>query len=226
MTTVTSQRRNDALICRFYYRFVRQGNAAEFISSVADHYSLPTLHRLVSQANAVTRRGAVLAITFLGREDSLEHVGPCLRDNDRAVRLIAHDGIRSVWNRAGSGDQCLRLQAAKRHNSVAQFEEAIELIDSILDENPRFAEAWYQRGLARFAQHDLSDAIDDHFQALECNSFHFTASLALGHCYSQMDDPATALSYYQWAVHVHPDLEFARLQVRRLEKILGEHLDH
>ena len=80
------------LISRLYVRFVREGNSAAFIRSVAQTYTLATLHRVSREGDCVARRGAVLAITYLGGAESIAAVGQALRDTDRAVRLIAESG--------------------------------------------------------------------------------------------------------------------------------------
>ncbi|MDG2382410.1 MAG: hypothetical protein P8N76_12135 [Pirellulaceae bacterium] len=215
-----------ALLCRFYYRFLREGRTADFIAATAEHYTLATLHRLTQSHNPATRRSAVLAVTFLGGESSLPFVGPCLRDTDRAVRLIASDGIHSLWTRSGPPHHCHKLQCLSRQNTTGEFEEVIEGCDKILAEQPAFAEAWHQRGIAVRSETSISESIDDFAQALNCDPFHFTSALAIGDCYLQLDNPTLALLYFQCAVEISPDLEFAQIQIKRLERIISERLDH
>ena len=215
----------EPLISRLYVRFVREGNSAAFIRSVAQAYTLATLHRVSREGDCVARRGAVLAVTYLGGAESVAVVGQALRDTDRAVRLIAESGITAVWSRAGSIDQCHRLQAAMRLNRSGQHADAATLTDEILRENPTFAEAWYQRAVARYSLGDLKEAIGDSQQSLETNPYHFHAAVGLGQCYLELSDPSTAICCYQWALQIHPHLEFARAQVRRLERVLRERLD-
>jgi tetratricopeptide (TPR) repeat protein len=161
----------------------------------------------------------------LGGAESIVAVGQALRDRDRAVRLIAENGITAVWSRAGSIDQCHRLQAAMRLNRSGQFAEAIAATDEILAENPSFSEASHQRALAQYSLGAVKEAIADSQQSLESNPYHFQAAVGLGQCYLELSDPSTALCCYQWALQIHPYLEFARAQVRRLERELRERLD-
>jgi tetratricopeptide (TPR) repeat protein len=152
-------------------------------------------------------------------------VGEALRDADRAVRLIAENGIQAVWARAGSIEQCHRLQTVTRWNRSSQFRDAVALASDILAENPGFSETWYQRAFARYNLSELDGAIADSQQALEANPYHFPAAVGLGQCYLEREDPATALCCFQWALQIHPHLEFARSQIRRLERELRKRLD-
>lgn len=222
---MSEQLDSQPLISRLYVRFVRQGNAAAFIRGVSQSYTLPTLHRVAHDGNCIARRGAVLAITYLGGAESIAAVGQALRDLDRAVRMIAESGVTSVWSRAGSSEQCQRLQAAMRLNRSGQYAQAIELADEILLEHPGFAEAWHQRALAQYSLGELDEAISDSQQALEANPYHFQAAVGLGQCYLERNEPSTAICCFQWALQIHPHLEFARAQVRRLQRELRERLD-
>ncbi len=213
------------LISRLYSRFVREGNSAAFIRDVADSYTLPTLHRLSLQGDRVGRRAAVLAVTYLGGSSSIPFIGRALRDGDRAVRVIAEDGIRAVWSRVGSTDQRQRLQAVMRHNRSGQHEEAAVLAGGILSEHWGFAEVWYQRALANYAMAAFHDAVADSRQALRATPYHFPAAVGLGQCHLQLDDPKTAICCFQQALRVNPNLEFARLQIRRLKRDLRERQD-
>ncbi|MCP4189759.1 MAG: hypothetical protein GY768_03940 [Planctomycetaceae bacterium] len=223
---MTQHPQSTALLCRFYYRFLQEGRAADFIAATAEHYTLPTLHRLTRSHSPATRRSAILAVTFLGGRESLPFVGTCLRDTDRAVRLIASDGIHSVWNRIGSPSQCRRLQCLSRRNTTGEFEEVIDGCTELVREQPDFAEAWHQRGIAIRSQIGISESIDDFSQALETDPYHFTSALAIGDGYLELDNPTLALFYFQSAIEIFPDLEFAQVQVKRLERIISERLDH
>ena len=216
---------SNSRICRYYYRFLCEGKAPQFIADVSEQYTLSTLHRLTSSRDPVTRRGAVLAVSFLGGASSVPVVGRGLSDGDRAVRLIASDGIHGLWTRSGSPSQCHRLQQLARLNACGQYEEVIEGCSALLEENAGFAEAWHQRAVAIGSHIGSVAALKDFLSALECDSFHFTSAVAVAECYRELEDSSTALGYFQRALAIYPDQEFARIQVALLERADGERLD-
>jgi tetratricopeptide (TPR) repeat protein len=213
------------LIARFYHRFLDEGSAADFIRSVSSIYTLPSLHRVMEDGGRMARRGAVLAVTLIGDAGSIPRVGRCLRDPDRAVRLIAEDGIQAMWERAGTFDQCQQLQMVMRFIAADRHTAAIELADSILQQSPEFGEAWFQRSEALMAQSQFFAAISGCQRALECEAFHFPAALALAQAYLEIGDLPAAIESLQYALQIHPHLEFARAQLLRLERELRGQAD-
>lgn len=214
------------LISRFYHRFLDSGIAADFVRSVSGTYTLPTLHRLVNNGERMARRGAVLAVTLIGRSESISHVGRALRDPDRAVRLIAEDGIQDMWSRVGSFQQSQRLQMVMRLNAAGRLDAAVELVDEILEEHSEFGEAWFQRAEALLADGQFFEAIADCHRVLECEAYHFPAALTMSQCYLEMGDLPMAIDGLQRTLRIHPHLEFARAQVQRLERQMRERTDH
>ncbi len=213
------------LISRLYVRFLREGNSADFIRSVARSYTVAGLHRALRDGDCPARRSAALALTYLGGGESIAAVGRALRDPDRAVRFIVENGIGAVWSRAGSMDQQHRLQRMARWNRCGQFAQAIDLGCAILEENPGFGEVWYQRAFAQFSVGDFEASVADSQQALETNPYQFHAAVGLGQSYLELEDVSNAIRSFRWALRIHPHLEFARAQIRRLEREQRERLD-
>jgi tetratricopeptide (TPR) repeat protein len=212
-------------IVRFYHRYLDSGNAADFVRSVSATYTLATLHRLARDGNRLARRGAVLAITLLGHSESVPQVGRALHDSDRAVRLIAEDGIQAMWSRAGTFEQRQRLQMVMRLNAAGKTTEALALADRILDEHPGFGEAWFQRAEAQWTAGHYFAAIADCQRALECESEHFPAALSMAQCYLELGDLPMAITCLQQTLRIHPHLEIARAQMLRVKRELREQTD-
>ena len=213
------------LIARFYSRFLDDGDAAAFVRSVAESYSLATLHRLTTEGGRLGRRAAVLAVTLVGRASSIAVVGRALRDTDRGVRLIAEDGIQAMWNRVGTFEQCQRLQMVMRLNAAGQHAEALQLADQILSEHPEFGEVWFQRSEALMANGQYREAIVDCRRALECENCHFYAALGLARCNLELGDLTGAVECLQVTLRIHPHWDFARAQMARLEREMREQTD-
>jgi hypothetical protein len=94
------------------------GQVADFIQAVCGRYTLASLHRVMEFGGRMSRRGAALAVTLLGRSESVPYVGRALNDPDRAVRVIAEDGLQAIWQRAGTLWQSQQVRVAMRFNAA------------------------------------------------------------------------------------------------------------
>lgn len=203
-----------------YRRYLTSEDTAAFIAEVSEHYLIGTLERLVVAGGRLVRRAAILALGFLADYESNAIFGRALLDEDRAVRLIAEETIRSVWTRCGSSGQRRMVASLVRLNQAGDHVRVLQLASQLILEAPWIAEAWNQRGIAYFAIRDFEEAIADASQTLELNPYHFGAALGMGEAYLQLNDPYRALECFQRALKVHPGLERVRVQVRQLQRSL------
>jgi tetratricopeptide (TPR) repeat protein len=205
---------------QLYHRYLDTEESATFIRAVSQQYLLTTLERLAGAGRPVTRRAAVLALGFLGNYGHTPILGRALHDSDRAVRLLADNGIRNLWRRSGNDRQQQQLQLICRLNDSHHHAEAIEAATNLIDEAAWFAEAWNQRAIGYFATERWEDAANDCHQTLEINAYHFGAAVGMGHCYLEMDDPFAALECFRRAIKLNPDLEDVRAQIDYLQRTL------
>jgi tetratricopeptide (TPR) repeat protein len=203
-----------------YARFLQDENTAEFIRAVAQRYTLPSLVRLITSGNYVSRRAAAFAITFLGDYSHNVVLGEALHDGDRGVRMLADNGIRQLWRRDGNAAQQRRMAELMRMNVSGLYEECLEAVGEFLEEAPWFAEAWNQRAIARFAVEQFAESANDCHQTLELNPYHFPAAVGMAHAYLEMEDPFAALECFRRALALNPDLEEVRVQINYLERTL------
>jgi len=211
-----------SLIDRFYLRYLDDENSANFVASVARHYLTSTLERLAEFGQQLSRRGAVLALAFLGSYESNPTLGRALKDGDRVVRLLAENAIREVWCRDGSESQRQQLAILIRLNHGYQFEEALEAASLLIQQAPRFAEAWNQRAIAHYRLGQFDAAANDCQQTVELNPHHFGAIVGMAHCYLELGEGFAALECFRRAVEVNPGLEAVRGQIEFLERALEE----
>lgn len=205
-----------------YQLYLKNEDSAQFISSIAAQYTIGSLERLTACGKRTTRRAAALAIGFLGDYASNAVLGRALHDKDRAVRLLAEHGLRQLWFRAGNTQQFHRLHQLVRLNDNGQYCDAIDIASELIDEAPGLAEAWNQRAIAWYGMFEFEDSSMDCHQTLEINPYHFNAAMGMGHCYLQMEDPELALDCFRRALALNPSLENVRLQIRHLEKTVGQ----
>ena len=218
----TNKRRSKApQIERIFLRYLEDEDSAGFIRAVALRYSEPTLQRLARRGRRGTRRAAVMALGFFGSYASNTVLGDALRDRDRAVRLLAENGIRSLWTRAAGELSCQRIEAITWLNYAQRYEDVIDKSSQLIENVPSFAEAWNQRAIAYFGLGNWTMSIQDCQQTLTVNKYHFLAESGKGNCYLKLRDPASALDCFRHALHLNPALDGVRAQIDRLQRTLG-----
>lgn len=208
------------MLDKFYQQFLTEENSADFIQSVARNYNMATLERLARWGAPGTRRGAILAIGFLGTFANNETMGLALNDKDRAVRMLADHGIRQVWQRQGTEFEQSSMQRVYRWVDESRMDDVIDETTLLLRANPNLAEAWSQRAIAYCAEGDYEAAIVDCRETLNCNRFHFPAAIGLAHCCLQLDEASGALAGFRLALNINPELDGVRRQVMKLERML------
>jgi tetratricopeptide (TPR) repeat protein len=206
----------------FYQQYLVDHDAARFVRWVQQWYTVGTLERLVRHPARLTRRGAVLALGLIGDYGSNSVLGQALNDEDRGVRLLADQALRSVWCRAGSERDRQQIALVIRLNTSRQFEAAILAASELIARAPWFAEAWNQRAIAYYSTSRYEESISDCREALELNPYHFGAAAGMGQCYMQLANPRAALECFRQALALNPDLEGVRANVVQLERALGQ----
>ncbi len=210
------------MLDRFYQQFLRDENSAKYISSISQVYCVGTLERLAAHGQRITRRAAVLAIGFVSDMTSNESLGRALRDEDRAVRMLADHGLRQIWFRSGTAAEQASLRKISRLNNRHHYNRALVDAESMTSENPYLAEAWNQRAIASYALSKYDRAIDFCQEVIFLNRHHFLSVVGMGNAFLQLDNVSAALESFRLALNINPDLENVRGQVLHLEKIIGE----
>jgi tetratricopeptide (TPR) repeat protein len=220
LSTVSGRPRRRPFLFTLYEEFLESEDSADFVRKTSQCYNQGTLERLSEHEYRKVRRAAIFALGFLGSYHANHVMGRALHDEDRTVRLLAEDGIREVWKRAGNDDQRQRLDAIIQLNSARQFEEARRQATQLTKEAPWFAEAWSQRAVAYFKLSRYAEAIRDCHQALELNPYHFAAASGMGQAYLSLGNHVSALESFRRALRLNPNLEDVRVQITRLARMI------
>ena len=203
-----------------YRRYLDTDDTAAFIGETSQHYTLGTLYRLAEYGQRVTRRAAVLAIGFLGDMRDNAALGRALHDRDRAVRMIAENGIKQLWMRDGHPSQRQELTVIARLLHDGEPQQAYDRASSLLREAPGISEAWNLRAIACYSLERIVESARNCHQTLELNPYHFPAAVGMAHCYLELNDAVSALSCFQRALRLHPNLEAVRIQAEFLQRSL------
>jgi len=217
---VSSDSPRIAALAALYQRYLDHQDSAALVASVSEIYTQGTLERLAEHPHCLVRRAAVLALGFLADYEANPVMGRALTDDDRTVRILAENGIRGVWARAGNAEESRLLESIVRLNAAQRYQEAVRRAGELIQKAPWFAEPWNQRALARFALGQYADCIRDCHQALEINPYHFAAAAGMGQAYLHLNDHVAALEAFRRALRLNPGLESIRVQVNRLARMI------
>jgi len=219
---VSNDSKRPPMLLILYRRYLDEQDRDEYARRTSTLYSTGTLQRLAMNTNHEVRRAAVLALGLLGDYDSNHTLGCALLDDDRTVRMLADDGIRKVWNRAGNEAERKELKAVIRLNESRMYKQALARAAWLIERAPWFAEAWHQRAIAHAALGRLVESIRDCHQTLEINPYHFVAAASMGQAYVGLGNPVSALECFRRALRLNPGLEGVRAQVERLAKMVED----
>ena len=208
------------LLHRIYQAYLVDQNTTAFSDNVAKRYTIGTLERLAASSDRMSRRAAVLSLGLFSDYRSNAVLGRALHDPDRGVRMLAENGIRSVWCRSGDAAQRKSLQTVIDLNAAHHFESAVKRATNLIAHAPWLAEAWNQRALAHFSRRKFAESICDCERALELNPYHFGAATGMAQCHLQLGNRAAALARFRCALALNPNLEGVRAHVFYLQRTL------
>ncbi len=201
-----------------YQEYLEHPDAEVFSGRVSQFYTPGTLQRLVRHPSREIRRAAVLALGFVGDYTANHPLGCALHDDDRTVRTLAENAIRTVWTRAGNESERAELDAIIHLNTAHLYRDAVARATKLIERAPWFAEAWHQRAVAHYAEERYVESIRDCHQTLEINPYHFIAAASMGQAYLELLNQVSALECFRRALRLNPDLEAVRVQVARLTR--------
>jgi len=208
------------LLHAIYQAYLVDQNTTAFADNVAKRYTIGTLERLAASGDRMSRRASVLALGLFSDYRSNAALGRALHDPDRGVRMLAENGISSVWCRVGDAAQRKSLQAVIDLVAQRRNETAARRATRLIAAAPWIAETWNQRALAHFGLKKFVESIRDCEQALEINPYHFGAATGMAQCHLQLGNRAAALECFHRALALNPNLEGVRAHVQYLQRSL------
>lgn len=210
-------------LAELYRKYLDDQDLAGFVAGVGGRYAPATLERLAAFPDREVRRAAVMALGFLGDYQNNQVLGQALIDEDRMVRMLADNAIRSVWMRVGSPAHRHQLAVIARLLVAQRYADAIARANKLLQHVEWLPEAWYQRGVAEFHLGRFAEAVRDCHETLELNPYHFLAAVTMGQAYLELGNRSSALEAFRRALKLNPDLEAVRQQIARLTQRTEDH---
>jgi tetratricopeptide (TPR) repeat protein len=165
------------------------------------------------------RRGAE-ALGETGLMTDVPRLATALRDIDPVVRAVAESAMWQVWSRSGDATIDRLFATGVEQMNARQGEQAVDTFSEIIRRRPEFAEGWNKRATIYYLIGEYQKSLADCDEVMKRNPYHFGALSGYGMIYLQLDQPATALEYFERALGVNPNLESTRQTIEILKPLL------
>lgn len=169
---------------------------------------------------AETRRLGAASLAEHGTMPDVPRLVRALRDPDPLVRALAERGMWQVWSRSGDEEIDRLLAIGIEQMSERRGEAAVETFTQIIERRPDFAEGWNKRATVLYLLGEYRKSLADCDEVMKRNPHHFGALSGYGMIYLKLGDPARALTYFERALAVNPNLTQVEESVEALRQLL------
>jgi tetratricopeptide (TPR) repeat protein len=180
------------------------------------------LAALADRGDAAARRRGVEQLAQVGTMADVPALVAALRDPDALVRALAEGALWEVWSRSGDAETDLLLAIGTEQMGVRQLGPAIATFTKVIDRRPDFAEGWNKRATAYYLAGDYARSLADCDEVIKRNPHHFGALSGYGMIYLELDQPGRALTYFERALAVNPNMRQVEATVEALRRLLLE----
>jgi tetratricopeptide (TPR) repeat protein len=119
----------------------------------------------------------------------------------------------------------LLMVRAQAVMAAREFKTAQQLLDSIIEINPRHTEAWARRATLHFVQKDIYRSLADLRVVLAQEPRHYQALAGLGIILEELGEDKRALEALRRALEINPHMDNVPDMVRRLKlKVEGREI--
>ncbi|MCC6715710.1 MAG: tetratricopeptide repeat protein [Gammaproteobacteria bacterium] len=118
--------------------------------------------------------------------------------------------IWKIWFEYRDAGVARLLQQAVAAKDAGDVDNALEVVNRVIEIAPDFAEAWNQRAIIYYKVGYFDASLADVEETLKLEPRHFGALSGRGMCYLGLRDPDEALSAFEEALDVYPWLSTAR----------------
>jgi tetratricopeptide (TPR) repeat protein len=149
---------------------------------------------------------AVQRLGEIGNMDDANRIAKRLHDDDPRVRMVAADAMWKIWSRSDDAAIDALYQRGVQEMGAGKLREAVATFTRIIQQKPTFAEAWNKRATVHFMMEEWALSLKDCDEVMQRNPHHFGALSGYGQIYLNLGDFANALTYFERALTVNPNL--------------------
>ena len=152
-----------------------------------------------------------------GRRKVLDELFERLAKAEDAIEAKGVTGaIERVWMHSGSDTADLLMNRAMQALQRKDYALCQELLGSIVEIEPKWAEGWNKRATVRYLAGDAMGAMQDIAHVLALEPRHFTALSGMGYILQGRGFDARALEAFRRALEINPRHEDIRRLVDKL----------
>ena len=174
----------------------------------------------LGQGDPEARRLAVTALGAMGTFDDVPKLAAALRDSDPLVRRLTERALWEVWSRSGDRDIDRLFAIGVEQMNDQHGAAAVQTFSEIIRRKPEFAEGWNKRATVYYVLGEYTKSLADCDEVMKRNPYHFGALSGYGMIYMELNEPARALTYFERALAVNPNLESVAEAVQMLRRLL------
>jgi tetratricopeptide (TPR) repeat protein len=172
--------------------------------------------------DAETRRLGGAELAEHGTMEDVARMTRALRDPDPFVRAIVERSLWEVWSRSGELEIDALFANGVQEMTEGRGEAAVQTFTRIIERRPDFAEGWNKRATVLYLLGEYQKSLADCDEVMKRNPHHFGALSGYGMIYLKLGDPGRALSYFERALAVNPNLSQVEESVQALRRLLIE----
>ena len=149
----------------------------------------------------------------------LEDLYKQLRETTEAEDAkVVTSAIERLWLRSGSDTVDLLMARTAKLLEDEKYDLALNILDSILELAPDYAEGWTRRAAVFFAKKEFGQSLENLRHALAIDPSHYKAIQGLGLLMQELGEKEAALKAFRRLLKVHPHLEEALQAVKDLSR--------
>ncbi len=198
------------------------------LSAVSETLSrLWSVDRLTAFLGSDRTDAAALAARALGLIGGWAECAPLagmLAHRDSIVVAACENALWSIWVRAAGPGEIALLHEAMRYGRDDAWDRALPVLGGLVEALPDYAEAQHQWAIAQHALGNLAAAQGGYRRTAALNPYHYPARCALGHLAVEQDEFQAALTEYEAALRIHPNLVELREIVPALSQAVGKRI--
>ncbi len=123
--------------------------------------------------------------------------------NELDAKGIAEQ-IERIWAKSGSDTADLLMSRVDIALQARQYNVALDIVDSVIALEPKWADAWNKRATILFLQNDFDGSMRDIRQVLALEPRHYMAIGGISLIYQGMDNKKLALKAARQALEIYP----------------------
>ena len=128
--------------------------------------------------------------------------------------------IWKLWLQSGRPEMDALMEQAVALMGNGLPAPAMPFLDDIVARAPEWAEGWNKRATVYFLMGEYQKSLADCAEVLKRNPSHFGVLSGYGQIYLQLNEPERALSYFERALAVNPNMEQVEQVIEELKSLL------